>query len=293
MLFEYFDFNLLNSSDFREDSVREELITPLLHELGYKASGDFQILRGKPLPHPFVNIGSKRKRIDIIPDYLLRVKNRFALVLDAKNPVERNIFTGKHVEQAYSYSIHPDIRVPMYALCNGHDLVVFHVKQRQSEPILEISLQEIQKDWETVKTLLSPFTILKHDPKPINLYPDYGLYFNDLYADNKKLIQYYHKVPVDHIDRINDLPTFSTIANIVVESKEYSMSLEFGMEEFSQILKLMSAEQRKLVIQGVSQQPYTVDIVPPFTVEVGVILGDLVKTKYEEIIPFRVFSFEN
>jgi hypothetical protein len=293
MIFDKFDFSLLNSTDFKEDSVREELISPLLHELGYKASGDFQILRGKPLPHPFVSIGSKRKRIDIIPDYLLRVKNRLALILDAKNPTERNIFTGKHVEQAYSYAIHPDVRVPMYALCNGHDLVVFHVKQRQSQPILEISLQEIPKAWETVKEILSPFTILKHDPKPINLYPDYGLYFNNLYAGSKSLIQYYYEVPIDHIDRINDLPAFSTIVNIIVDSKEYSMSLEFGAEEFSQMLKIMSEKQRKLVIQGVSQQPYMVDIVPPFTVDVGVVLGDLVKTKYEEIIPFRVFSFES
>lgn len=43
-LFKSFDFNLLDSPDFKEDSVREELITPLLHALGYQARGEFQIL---------------------------------------------------------------------------------------------------------------------------------------------------------------------------------------------------------------------------------------------------------
>jgi len=43
-MFENFDFRLLDSPEFKEDSVREELITPLLHSLGYRAYGDFQIL---------------------------------------------------------------------------------------------------------------------------------------------------------------------------------------------------------------------------------------------------------
>jgi len=34
-----------------------------------------------------------------------------------KAPSE-NIFTGKNVEQAYSYAMHRDIRVPLYGLCN-------------------------------------------------------------------------------------------------------------------------------------------------------------------------------
>ncbi|OKH28673.1 hypothetical protein NIES2101_43580 [Calothrix sp. HK-06] len=66
---------LIDSPIFKEDSVREELITPLLHALGYKASGEFQILRSKSLVHPFVNIGVNKRKITITPDYLLRVKN--------------------------------------------------------------------------------------------------------------------------------------------------------------------------------------------------------------------------
>ena len=69
-LFRDFDFKLLDSLDFKEDSVREELITPLLHALGYQAHGEFQIIRSKSLLHPFVMIGSKNHKVNIVPDYL-------------------------------------------------------------------------------------------------------------------------------------------------------------------------------------------------------------------------------
>ncbi len=95
-LFNDFDFKLLNSPNFKEDSVREELITPLLHALEYKARGDFQILRSKSLLHPFVMFGSKKRNVYIVPDYLLRIKNKFAWVLDAKHPDE-NIINGVNV----------------------------------------------------------------------------------------------------------------------------------------------------------------------------------------------------
>jgi hypothetical protein len=38
MIYENFDWTLLKTSGFKEDSVREELIAPLLKMLGYSAS---------------------------------------------------------------------------------------------------------------------------------------------------------------------------------------------------------------------------------------------------------------
>lgn len=58
-----FDFSLLDSPDFKEDAVREELIKPLLDALGYSASNKkSRIIRSKTLKHPFVKIGSKREK---------------------------------------------------------------------------------------------------------------------------------------------------------------------------------------------------------------------------------------
>ncbi|MDO4881500.1 MAG: DNA methyltransferase [Capnocytophaga sp.] len=153
MLLNNFNFDLLNSPEFKEDAVREELINPILKELGYKAYGHNRILYSKTLPHPFVKIGSQKRPILIIPDYLLEVDNAYTWVLDAKSPSE-NILSGEHVEQVYSYAIHPDINVQVFALCNGREFVVF--ERDKKEPLLYFPLSELDKHWEALENLLSP-----------------------------------------------------------------------------------------------------------------------------------------
>jgi predicted type IV restriction endonuclease len=141
-IFRGFDFKLLDSPEFKEDSVREELLVPLLGHLGYSASGEHRIIRSKSLIHPYVYIGTKKHPVHIIPDYLLQFNGQNFWVLDAKAPSE-NINTGENVEQAFSYAIHKDVRVKLYALCNGKRFVLFHVSKWP--PIFEGELAEISQ----------------------------------------------------------------------------------------------------------------------------------------------------
>jgi hypothetical protein len=53
-----FDISVLEDPEFKEDSVREEIITPILKKLGYYSSKLPKITRSKSLTHPFVFIGS-------------------------------------------------------------------------------------------------------------------------------------------------------------------------------------------------------------------------------------------
>lgn len=149
-LFQHFDFKTLNSLDFKEDSVREVLILPLLHALGYEQS---QIVRSKSLQHPFLKVGSKKRKITLIPDYLLKVADNYAWVLDAKAPNEE-IKSGDNVEQVYSYSIHPEVRTKFFALCNGRAFALF--RQDNSTPILYFELTDIKDYWEILNNYLSP-----------------------------------------------------------------------------------------------------------------------------------------
>ncbi len=158
--FQTFDFSLLDSPDFKEDSVRETMIAPLLYALGYGNSGLNQIFRSKSLTHPFVNIGSQKRAVKIIPDYLLAVESKYAWVLDAKAPNE-TILRGTNVEQAYSYAIHPEIRVPLFALCNGRELTAFRINE--DRPVLDIPLREINCHWQAIYDLLAPSAF---KPKP-------------------------------------------------------------------------------------------------------------------------------
>ncbi len=152
-IFKDFDFSLLNNSDFGEDAVREELINPILKKLGYKASGAYKINYSKSLNHPFVKTGSGEREIKIIPDYLLEVNNKYALVFDAKAPTEE-ILTGEHREQVYFYAIHPDIRTKIYAICNGKEFAVFPIDGNKL--ILYFQLSEIEKHWAKIEEFISP-----------------------------------------------------------------------------------------------------------------------------------------
>jgi len=148
-----FDFQLLNSGEFKEDAVREELINPILKQLGYKAYGHNRIVYSKTLAHPFVKIGSQKRQINIIPDYLFEINGKYSWVLDAKAPDE-NILLGEHIEQVYSYAIHPDINADIFALCNGREFAAYSKDKR--EPLLFFQLSEIDKHWDEIEKLLSP-----------------------------------------------------------------------------------------------------------------------------------------
>ena len=77
---------LAANPDFKEDSVREVIILPILKELGYTQDN---IIRSKTLQHRFLKVGSKKRAINLVPDYALKVENNFAWVLDAKAPSQK------------------------------------------------------------------------------------------------------------------------------------------------------------------------------------------------------------
>lgn len=148
-----FDFTLLNSTDFKEDSVREEIIQPILKKLGYSASGENKILRSKVVSHPFVQVGSGQRQINSFPDYLFQIDDKYAWVLDAKSPDEE-IKSGENVEQVYFYAIHPEIRVNFFALCNGKEFILF--EKENEKPLLYFHVSEIDRHWKKLLKLLSP-----------------------------------------------------------------------------------------------------------------------------------------
>lgn len=162
-----FDFGILDNPDFEESSVREELISPLLKSLSYKAFGRNKILREKTITHPFVTTGSTKRRLTNYPDYLLEVNGRYAWVLDAKKPTQ-NIETGLNREQVYFYAIHPEINVQYYALCNGRAFILYQLQK--TEPLLHFQLEEVAANWDKLKQFLAPDafveqTILKSNAK--------------------------------------------------------------------------------------------------------------------------------
>ena len=88
-IFSDFDFTLLDSLDFKEDSVREELILPILKKLGYLSRGENKIIRSKSVSHPFVQTGSGKHKLNSVPDYLLEVVGKYGLGFRRKSAKRR------------------------------------------------------------------------------------------------------------------------------------------------------------------------------------------------------------
>ncbi|MBS3026906.1 MAG: type I restriction enzyme HsdR N-terminal domain-containing protein [Dolichospermum sp. DET50] len=151
-LFGNLNFQTLQQNpDFKEDSVREVIILPILKALGYTETN---IVRSKTLQHPFLKSGSKKRPVNLIPDYVLKVENNFAWVLDAKAP-NQNIKDGDNVEQVYSYATHPEIRSNYFSLCNGVEFAIFKTTATNI-PVLFFKLDEIEYHWEKLTQYLSP-----------------------------------------------------------------------------------------------------------------------------------------
>jgi hypothetical protein len=151
-LFNDLNFDKITSNkDFKEADVRAVIIDPILKELGFTHEN---ILREKPLRSPFLRIGSKKRHVNLIPDYLLKVENGFAWVLDAKAPSQK-IINNDNVEQVYSYATHPEIRSNYFALCNGIEFVCFRTNDTD-KPVLHFRISEIDEHWKAFQAILSP-----------------------------------------------------------------------------------------------------------------------------------------
>jgi len=104
----------------------------------------------KHLVNPFFKVGSKKRKIEQYPDYLLQINKKTISVLDAKAPNQKCEDDG----QVYGYAIHPEIRAKYFGMCNGRQFVLWNTTT--SQQILNFNLQEIDHYWQDLKNILSP-----------------------------------------------------------------------------------------------------------------------------------------
>jgi hypothetical protein len=131
------DFTLLNETD-----VREEIIAPLLRQLGYRTGTANNIIRELSLRYPNKFIGRKKEAKDPPlrgkADYICEIDRRVRWVIEAKDP--NSEINPDEIEQAFTYAYHPEIRAMYFVLCNGRELKVFKtIDIPSSPPILTLS----------------------------------------------------------------------------------------------------------------------------------------------------------
>lgn len=227
---EGFDFSLLESNEFKEDSVREEIILPIIKGLGYSSNQPHQIIRSRSLLHPFVSIGSKKKNIYIIPDYVFEVNQKPAWILDAKSPTE-SIIKSEHVEQAYSYAIHSEVRVKFFALCNSKDFVLYSINE--IKPLMHFNLQEIPLYWESLKQVLSPENVFSS--KNLEYAKDLGLHLKRLGFDKFDSLIFPH-VPVTNITQLDPDMFTINVGSVTLDNTRYVATFDFHVDVLEQFI---------------------------------------------------------
>ena len=278
MIFNDFDFSVLDNPSYKEDAVREDIVSPILRALGYKESGEIRMERSKNLIHPFVKIGSKSNKIYIIPDYTLYFENTPLLILDAKSPSEK-IHNSAHVEQVFSYAIHPDIRARYYGLCNGRDLVIYSFSSW--EPLIDISVQEIDAKWDVIYKALSPKYLLQ--PYLRNFMPDYGLSLKKAgYKDDLMVFTYdFHWHDINLIEH----GLYTSSSTCLNGDIDCIVSFDYDTNILNRIIDETPSDVAEICRSQLSRQPFRVDLGGKVIVSSGGILGKVTQGQYEQFVP--------
>jgi len=249
------DFSVLDDPNFKEDSVREEILCPALHYIGYRPDREPKIVRSKVLAHPYVMLGSSSRKISIIPDYILYNNGKPRIVIDAKAPGE-DIFKGDNVFQAYSYAIHPEVRTMAYGLCNGRHLNLFHLSS--TDPVRSYKLDTMTDlDWEDMRQVMSEREIQRIESFDMLL--DFGVCFTMLGfpADTPQM---FFNLPVGMIGKISDELYALNIKGDFMHDRVVLLTADVGAGHMRQLMEEMPDECRKACLDGISTQPFSADI---------------------------------
>jgi len=169
------DFTKLNETD-----VREEIIAPLIRELGYRSASKHNVLREQSLRYPRIYLGRKDSKKDPVlrgkADYILEAGGEVRWVIEAKAP--SCAIDADEIEQAWTYANHPEIRAVYFSLCNGKHLLIYQTNRgAESPPILSIDYEQLsdQITMGVLQNLLSPEAVLKdHPAQVIDINPALG-----------------------------------------------------------------------------------------------------------------------
>lgn len=283
-ILENFDFSLLNNPEFKEDSVREEIINPLLKELGYSSSKPHQIIRSRNLVHPFVSIGSQKRQINIIPDYLFEVDEKPMWILDAKSPPEE-ILKSKNVEQAYSYAIHSEVRVRFFALCNGKEFVLYNISE--IKPILHFEIQALPLYLESLRNILSPKNVIREDN--LQFAKDLGLHLKRLGFEEFNSL-FFPKVPIMNIAQLGKNMFTINAGGLQLDDNRYVASFDFDYDVFKQLKgKIPDIAFEKLSIRNGSERLALSFAEIAYYVSLDCQIGDKLEENDKEIfLPLKV-----
>ena len=165
-------FGAYNIDAMNETDVREIIVRPLLHELGYRQGTDATIrteityrygraFLGRKDPANDPDLRDLRGRADYICD----VVSFGRLVVEVKGPGEP--LTLETSQQAHTYAAHPEVAAVLYLVTNGRHFRVYRTSY-PDEPIFEWPTEETEANLVAIRNLLSPEAIKRRVHIPLD-----------------------------------------------------------------------------------------------------------------------------
>lgn len=140
---------LTGLASFTEADVREEIISPILRLLGYDKGDKFSVARER-------RIDVQTQRLFI--DYSMSLFEADFWLIEAKRPnLNAARFARADLWQALKYAIHPEINAALVVLCDGQKFEVYDREANLDEPILRLQRENLARDFDQLRTLLSPW----------------------------------------------------------------------------------------------------------------------------------------
>ncbi|WP_099495128.1 type I restriction enzyme HsdR N-terminal domain-containing protein [Stenotrophomonas maltophilia] len=270
-----------SNPEFKEDSVRELVIAPLLEKLGYSHKGDVRVARSKPLSHPFIRIGTRNHPVTTIPDYTLYYKDKPILVLDAKAP-SAEVHSNSHVQQAYSYAIHPEVQCREFSLCNGRAIAFYDIYQREALAVIDYS--EFEDKWELLRKHLSPEYIT--EPARRRFAPDFGLALHRLGVRSQVELCMLG-VRLNLYARIDE-KMFTASANTEHAGEPHMVSFDFEHPMLDVVVSSLPDELAKKFTSAMSRAPFKASAGLAIELDLRCHLGELVKVEGDHFSPLIV-----
>ncbi len=132
----------IDPTQWTEEDVREEFITPLLRLLGYKKGTTYTVSRAESHSIRYLMIG--RQRIQI--DYVCHVRREKLWIIEAK-PGNSDI-SEEDVLQANYYALHPEIDASYFLVTNAREILLFERDNRKEngEANLRLTVSDLSDE---------------------------------------------------------------------------------------------------------------------------------------------------
>lgn len=283
-----FDYEGLNNPEFKEDSVREEIIVPLIKALGYNYKGKYKIVRSRKLQHPFIMIGSNKYKISIFPDYILECDGKCVCIIEAKAP-SKSLDNEEHISQAYSYAVHREVAAKFYALCNGKEFRLYSTFSLT--PVIVFKMNCLISHFDRLNAIMGAENILNYSEKRIA--KDLGIHLRRLSAGNMEQRFIFMNFPIYQITLVEP-DTYTVESTMVIDGEKYCGSFDFNFDtllELKNVLPIGALEKLREPFDGT---PICVELIGK-TIEVGINckLGEKIYENVNEYyMPLKICGFQ-